>query len=213
MVVRRVVAAVLTVGLSLGPVAELCAQPQETQAAPQRPPAQKPPAEAPPDDAAGVDVDELPISVDRIGKRLSKTSPISLELSQPMFRTEVIETRPKWLGDIEWLPEHDPKLPVPSGPASHREFLTMVTPQQVRPFGHVKNLDLLELVAASFAQGVATSMLAGTIKRAVERRRAASARAEVDAAIEAWKQEREQTARPVPPPPPTTDPPTTAPPR
>jgi hypothetical protein len=194
MVVRRVVAALLMVGLSAGPVSEACGQspPSPGPATPSR--TEQAPAQAPQRTAPGVDVDELPISVDRIGRRLSNPSPISLELSQPIFRTEVVESRPTWLGDIEWLPDADARLPVPSGPASHREFLTMVTPQQARPFGQVQGWDLLQLVASSFAQGVATNMVAGKIKRAAERRRAAEVRAEVDAAIEAWKHERERAA-------------------
>lgn len=203
MVVRRVVAGVLVVGLTVGPTAHALAQSQAQPPQGERTATQPASGQSTPP----VDVDELPISVDRIGQGLARPSTITLELSQPMFRAEIIETRPRWLGDIQWLSEQDTALPVPTGPAWHRDFLSMVTPQQARPFGQVQGWDLLQLVASSFAQGVATNMVAGKIKKTMERRRANEARAEVDAAIEAWKKDREKAGAQPPEPAPATTPP------
>jgi hypothetical protein len=197
MTVRRVVAGVLAVGLVLGPVAhDVRAQSQGAPAADSSAQARPTPPPSP-DPSRGVDVDQLPVSVDRIGRRLARPATISLQLAQPMFRTEVVETAPKWLGDIEWIPEEDRRLPVPPGPAWHREFLSMVTPPQARAFGQVRGMDLLQFLGLSFAEGVAANMVAGKIKelkKGAERRRAAEAQAEVDAAIEAWKRGREKAA-------------------
>src|SRR6187401_3138552 len=78
--------------------------------------------------------------------------------------------------------------------------MDMVTPQTARPFGQVTGWDLLQLSATSLVEGMTTKSLAQKIKAASERRRAAEAQAEVDAAIEAWKGERE-TRRKGPEPP------------
>jgi hypothetical protein len=187
LIVRRVVVGVLVAGLSVGPAMDARAQAQAPTAA--APTAAT--GTVPPRPASTVNVDELPISVNRIGRNLGRPATLSLELAQPMFRVEIVESRPRWLGDIEWVPAEDRAMPHASGPAWHRDFLAMVTPQQARPFGQVQGFDLLQLVASSFAQGVATNMVVGKIKKAVERRRASKVRAEVDAAIDAWKRDRQ----------------------
>jgi hypothetical protein len=196
MYVRRIVG-ILTVGLCLGRVASASAQvpPPPPAAAP------APPAETP----VQVDVSALPVSVERIERQLESQSPLTLEVTQPMFRIEVVESRPKWFTDIEWLPEHDPHLPMPSGAAWPREHLAMVTPQMARPFGHASGLDLLQLIATSFAEGVAVNALVGHLQK-TSKRRASEARAEVDAAIEAWKRQREAAAVDGPPTPDVADP-------
>lgn len=199
MCMRRIVG-ILAVGLWLGRAASASAQ------APSPPPATPP---APTSDApVQVDVSELPVSVERIERRLGSSSPLTLEVTQPMFRVEVVESRPKWFTDIEWLPEPDPRLPVPSGTAWQREHLAMVTPQLARPFGHASGLDLLQLIATTFAEGVAVNALVGHLQKG-STRRASEARAEVDAAIEAWKRQREAAAVEGSPAPDVADPPTT----
>jgi hypothetical protein len=176
MMVRRILA-MLAVGLCVA-----VPHPGIAQDAPASPP--------PPPPAKPVDVDELPISVSRIGRQLSRPAPISEEITRPMFRLDIVERRPKWFSEIEWLPEEDRRLPMPPGPAWHRDFLTMVTPEMARPFAQSTGWDLLQLSAVSLVEGMTTKSLAQKIKAASARRREAEARAEVDAAIEAWKEER-----------------------
>ena len=68
--------------------------------------------------APDVDVSELPISVDRIEQDLQSPSAISLEVTRPLFRVEIVAPRPPdWLGNIDWLGTRDrigPTVPVPS---------------------------------------------------------------------------------------------------
>jgi hypothetical protein len=184
MVVRRFLG-MLALGLWLG----LCAnaRAQDAPASATEPP--RPASQAP----ADVDVSELPISVDRIERQLERPSPITLDVTRPMFRLEIVESRPKWFADIEWLPERDPHLPMPSGTAWNRDYLAMVTPQMARPFGQASGWDLLQLIATSFAEGVAANAIAGRVKGS-SKRRASEARAEVDAVIEEWKRQREAAA-------------------
>jgi hypothetical protein len=177
MIVRRIFA-MLAVGLCVAVPRVGLAQ----DAAPSSPPPSSP--------TPAVDVDDLPISVSRIGHQLSQPAPISEEITRPMFRIDIVERRAKWFNEIEWLPETDRRLPVPSGTAWHREFMDMVTPQTARPFGQVTGWDLLQLSATSLVEGMTTKSLAQKIKAASARRRAAEASAEVDAAIAAWKDER-----------------------
>ena len=177
MIVRRIFA-MLAVGLCVAVPRVGLAQ-DAAQSSP--PPSSPTPA---------VDVDDLPISVSRIGHQLSQPAPISEEITRPMFRIDIVERRAKWFNEIEWLPETDRRLPVPSGTAWHREFMDMVTPQTARPFGQVTGWDLLQLSATSLVEGMTTKSLAQKIKAASARRRAAEASAEVDAAIAAWKDER-----------------------
>jgi hypothetical protein len=183
MIVRRILA-MLAVGLCVAVPRPTLAQ----NAAPVDPPPSTGPPSAP---ATTVDVDDLPISVSRIGRQLSRPAPISEEITRPMFRIDIVERRAKWFSEIEWLPETDRRLPMPPGPAWHREFMDMVTPQTARPFGQVTGWDLLQLSATSLVEGMTTKSLAQKIKAASARRQAEEAHAEVDAAIEAWKGERD----------------------
>ena len=180
MIVRRILA-MLAVGLCVA-----VPRPGIAQDATANPPPAPPPAPA-----TRVEVDDLPISVSRIGRQLSRPAPITAEITRPMFRLDIVERRPKWFSAIEWLPEEDRRLPMPSGPAWHREFLTMVTPETARPFGQSTGWDLLQLTATRLVEGMTTKSLAQKIRAASARHRAAEARAEVDAAIAAWKAERE----------------------
>jgi hypothetical protein len=210
MIVRRVVA-MLVLGSWLGAPA--------VWAQDRRPPS--PPAvPAPPASPSAVDVSELPISVPRIERQLSRPSPITTEITRPMFRLGIVEKRPKWFSEIEWLPESDQRLPMPTGPAWHRDFLSMVTPQQALPFGQSTGWDLAQLMATSLVQGMVTNSVVHKVKKSAAERRASAARAEVDAAIEAWKQERNTAGQPAPPAgtgettsPPAPSPPSSAPPR
>jgi len=190
MIVRRILA-MLAVGLCVAVPREGLAQ----NAAPSDPPRSAEPSPPPPTPVTTVVVDDLPISVSRIGRQLSQPAPISEEITRPIFRLDIVERRAKWFSEIEWLPETDRRLPTPSGTAWHRQFMDMVTPQTARPFGQVTGWDLLQLSATSLVEGMTTKSLAQKIKAASERRRAEEARAEVDAAIEAWKGERDASRK------------------
>lgn len=153
---------------------------------------ESPPAEpAPPT----VDPDQLPIDVGRIQQQLKQQPAIDLELTRPIFRAEIIERQPKWLGAINWLGDR-PLPPAPTMPAWHNEFLNMVTPPQARMWGQSRDGELLQLAATSIVQALVTQALVSKVRHAAADRRAAEARDEVDAALAAWQRQQEGTGRP-----------------
>ena len=159
--------------------------------------AQQQPEPPPSTPASPVDVDELPVSVERIQNRLAQPSAITLDLIQPVFRLEVVERRPEWQIDIDWLGTRD-GAPVPYGYPWHDQFLAMVTPPEARAFGAFTGTDLLQILATSLAQGLITTAVAEKITSAIKERRAREAREEVDAAIDAWRREREAAGQSTP---------------
>jgi hypothetical protein len=142
-----------------------------------------------------VNVDALPISLDRIGKQLEKTPVLDLSATRPMFRMQIFGTRPRWTTSIDWLGTANGGRP-PVGTPWHDQFLNMVTPPEARSFGAFQGTDLLQVMATSLAQGLAVGAVAGKIKTTIRERRERAARAEVDAAIAEWRKERDaETAR------------------
>jgi hypothetical protein len=143
-----------------------------------------------------VDTDALPIDVGRIRRQLEQSkAPIRLEFSRPIFQLEVIENRPEWVGEIDWL-GNEPNVPHPTRPAWHDEFLAMTTPPQARLYGQSNNLDLLQLVATSVVQAALTNAIVGKVRSSAAARREAEAKREVDEAIAAWKKAREAQSQP-----------------
>jgi hypothetical protein len=152
-----------------------------------------PPPPAPPPSPPPVNVDALPLSLDRIAEQLEKPSALRLDTTRPTFRVQIYGQRQRWLGDIDWLGTADGrKLPV--GVPWHDQFLNMVTPQEARSFGAFEGTDLLQVMATSLVQRLATESVVGAIKAAIRERRERQAKEEVDAAIAAWKKERDAAA-------------------
>jgi len=143
---------------------------------------------APPPPPA-VDTDQLPISVDRIQEQLEHPPTINLDAVRPNFRAEVIGKRPQWWGDIDWLGEQ-PRLPQPTTPRWHDDFLNMVTPPQARLYGQSNNGDLAQLVATSMVQALVTRALVAKVRNASENRHKRQAQQEVDDALAAWQKQQ-----------------------
>jgi hypothetical protein len=140
-----------------------------------------------------VNVDALPLSLDRIAEALDRPPALQVEATRPIFRVHIVGQRQRWLGDFDWLGTADGRRP-PVGVPWHDQFLSMVTPQQAQSFGAFEGTDLLQVMATSLAQGLAIETVVGAIKTAIRERREREAKAEVDAAIAAWKKEREAAA-------------------
>ena len=157
-------------------------------------PAQRPSRqqEAPAADTP-INVEALPISLERIGEGLERTPVIDLEALRPTFRVQIVGARPRWTLGIDWLGT-DEGIKPPAGTPWHNQYLNMVTPPQARSFGAFEGTDLLQVVGTSFVQALAAGLVTGKIKSAVQARRERRAREEVDAAIAAWKKEREAEA-------------------
>jgi hypothetical protein len=152
-----------------------------------------PPPPSRPSPPPDVNVDALPLSLDRIAERLEQPPALRLDTTRPTFRVQIYGQRQRWLGDIDWLGTADGRRP-PVGVPWHDQFLNMVTPEQARSFGAFEGTDLLQVMATSFLQGFATETVVGAIKGAIRDRRERQAKEEVDAAIAAWKKEREAAA-------------------
>ncbi len=164
---------------------------QETTRQPARHEQAAGPAAGPGQQQVPVDPDELPIDIGRIRRKLEQPPPqVRLDFDRPVFSVEVIQKRPDWVGEIDWL-GNEPNVPHPTRPAWHDEFLAMTTPPQARLYGQSNNLELLQLVATSVVQAALTGALVGKVKSAEEARREAEASREVDEAIAAWKKARE----------------------
>ena len=150
------------------------------------------PQTAPPEPAAPpVDVSELPIDLSRIQTQLAQPREINLDLLRPTFRTSVIERRPRWFDEIDWM-EEVRGMPTPTGPAWHTEFLNMVTPPEARLYGAYTNAELLQVATTSLLQAIGANTVVNAIKTAVRNRKEEAAKREVDEAIEQWKQEQEK---------------------
>ena len=140
--------------------------------------------------APDVDVAELPISVDRIEQDLQTPSAISLEVTRPLFRVEIVAPRPPdWLESIDWLGTRDrigPAVPVPS---LHDQYLARVTPQEVQPFSSFAfgNVGLLQVAITSFLQSLATKKVVEEVPDQLREQREEQARRDVDEAIARWQ--------------------------
>jgi hypothetical protein len=132
----RSVAALLIVALLAGPVASYAGQTEpKTSPAPQPQPAtigQKPEA---------VPVPELPVSVERIRRKLAQAPRAKGNGLRLEYYVEVYGKSPR----IDLFTDFDPTVgPVQYGSPTHREFLDVVTPEEFRaPAG-----DLLSPVVA-----------------------------------------------------------------
>lgn len=88
-------------------------------------------APAPAADTAPVNMDDLPVSLDRIQRALAAPPAIKLTEEHPVFRLEVFgrkESLEDILGEKFWIGA------VPYGGMTHQDFLNMVTPQLVQPY-------------------------------------------------------------------------------
>jgi hypothetical protein len=113
-----------------------------------------------------------------------------------VFRVEVIQVRPRWFDvEIDWT-DGRRGMPVPTVPQWHSQFLSMVTPPQAQPFGAFTGTDLLQVMATSLAQGLATQAVTSTVRDVLRERREAEAKREVDEAIARWKRESSRAQEP-----------------
>lgn len=137
---------------------------------------------------AGVDVDDLPISVERIEENLQKPPAISLESTRPLFRVEIVATPPRWVEGIDWTGTKDRIGPNVQIPSLHEQFIARVTPREAQLFGAFEGAELFQVAVTSLLQGLAARKVADRTKDLVRARREAAARRAVDAAIERWRQ-------------------------
>jgi hypothetical protein len=153
--------------------------------------AQEEPRGAPP----SVDVEQLPISIDRIEHDLSTPPAISLESTQPLFRVEIVAPRQRWLGEIDWLGATERVGPIVPVPSLHEQYLARVTPPEARMFGAFEGAELFQVMVTSLIQGLAARKVADKVKEVARKRREEAAQREVDEAIARWREGLERDRR------------------
>src|SRR5207237_5793332 len=145
-------------------------------AGPQQPPAT--PAASPPAATTATPAvpDDLPVSLDRIQRALSKPVPIQLKEQSPVFRLEVFGKKPTLediLGEKFWIG------PTPYGGMTHQEFLEMVTPKLAQPYAGFTGTSLLQVTALTLAEQWALKQAIHKFRSAATDREREAARKEV----------------------------------
>jgi len=124
---------------------------------------------------------ELPVSLDRIRRALSRPPSIRLKGDRVVFRVEVIGRRPT-IEDI--LGPDYLKGPVPaSGGMTHQEFLNMVTPKDVQGYAAFSNGEGLAVAATSIALQWTLLKAIDKYKEAKQEKEREAARKEVQDAL------------------------------
>jgi hypothetical protein len=141
------------------------------------------PAEAATAETSSTDADgELPVSIARIQRALSRPPAIKLKGDQSVFRVEVLGKR-LTIEDI--LGPDYLKGPVPRAGMTHQEFLDMVTPKDYQGYAPFSNREGVMVAATSFALKWALQKAIHKYQTAHEDRERDAARKEVqDALIE-----------------------------
>jgi hypothetical protein len=93
---------------------------------------------------------DLPVSLDRIRKKLSQPPAIKMDSQRAVFRVEVIG-RKLSIEDILGPDYLKGPMPVPAGGMTHQEFLNLVTPKDVQGYAAFSNGEAMTVAAESFA--------------------------------------------------------------
>jgi hypothetical protein len=93
-------------------------------------------------------VGDLPVSLERIQRALSRSPAIRLQGDRNVYRVEIIGRKPT-IEDI--LGPDYLKGPTPAGAPTHQEFLDLVTPKDFRGYAAFNNREAMAVAATSFA--------------------------------------------------------------
>ena len=119
---------------------------------------------------------DLPVSLDRIQRALSRPPAIQPRSDRPVFRVEVFAKQPT-VADI--LGPDYLIGPVPYGGMTHSEFLNMVTPTEFRGYSMFTNKEGMTIAATSLALQWALMKAVDKLKTARDERAKDAARREV----------------------------------
>lgn len=123
---------------------------------------------------------DLPVSLDRIQRALSRPPAIRLKGERVVFRVEILGRKPT-IEDI--LGPDYLKGPVPSGGMTHQEFLNMVTPKDFQGYAAFNNREAMTVAATSFALQWALQKAIHKFESAKQDREREAARKEVQEAL------------------------------
>ena len=136
---------------------------------------------------------DLPVSLTRIQRALSRPPAIRLKDERLVFRVEVLGRKPT-IEDI--LGPDYLKGPVPYGGMSHQEFLNMVTPKDVQGYAAFNNREAFTVAATSFALQWALQKAIHKFETAKQEREREAARKEVQEALEDLERARARAGLP-----------------
>jgi hypothetical protein len=124
---------------------------------------------------------ELPVSIERIQRALSRPPAIRLKGDKSVFRVEVLGKR-LTIEDILG-PDYRTIGPVPRAPITHQDFLDMVTPKDYQGYAAFSNREGAAVAASSFALKWALQKAIHKYETAHEDRAREAARKEVQDAL------------------------------
>ena len=130
---------------------------------------------APAAQSSGAQVD-LPVSIEKIQKAISRPPAINPKTDRVVFRVEVFAKKPT-IEDI--LGPDYLKGPVPYGGMTHQEFLNMVTPSEYKGYSIFTNKEGLIVAATSLALQWTLMKAIDKLKEARTERAKEAARKEV----------------------------------
>ncbi len=173
------IAVVFSAGVAMAP------QQQAPEPSVGTPSGAAPSAEVPqkPADAATAPAEptpDLPVSLARIQRALSRPPAIRVQGNRIVFRVEVLGRKPS-IEDI--LGPDYLKGPVPSGGMTHQEFLNMVTPKNFQGYAAFSNREAFSVAATSFALQWALQKAIRKFETAKQEREREAARKEVQEAL------------------------------
>jgi hypothetical protein len=123
---------------------------------------------------------ELPVSLERIQRSLSRSPAIRLQGDRNVYRVEIIGRKPS-IEDI--LGPDYLKGPTPAGAPTHQEFLDLVTPKDFQGYAAFNNREAMTVAATSFALQWALQRAIHKFETAKQEREREAARKEVQDAL------------------------------
>jgi hypothetical protein len=166
-------------------------QPGASETRPEGVPTQNPAASAS-TQSEGSSVD-LPVSLERIKRDLSRPPAIRLHGDRNVYRVEVIGRKPT-IEDI--LGPDYLKGPTPAGAPTHQEFLDLVTPKDFQGYAAFSNREAMSIAATSFALQWALQRAIHKLQTAKQERDREAARREVQDALAELERARAKAGLP-----------------
>lgn len=131
-------------------------------------------------DGATLEARDLPVSIPRIQRALARKPTLRLKSDKPVFRIEIFGRKPT-IEDI--LGPDYLRGPVPYGGMTHQEFLSMVTPRDLRGYAAFSNKEAFTVAATSLALQWALQKAIHKFETAKKERDREAARWEVQDAL------------------------------
>jgi hypothetical protein len=141
-----------------------------------------------------LDPDDLPVSIEKIQRALSREPAIRVTEQRPVFRIEVFGRKPS-IEEILGPDFH--RGPVAGGAGmTHQEFLNMVTPKDVQGYAAFDNKQGAVVAITSFAFQYALAKAIKKFHEAKKEREREDARREVEEALAALRDARRKAGLP-----------------